>query len=184
MSSNRTSTGTVSTTRPNRSKVLAPLLVLVAAGAVTVSSGAAFTSQSVTPPNVVSAGTLSHTNTAANQSILDLRNLKPGDVADGTATLTNTGTLAADFGLTEITSTNEFADGVLTLAIVDETSGDVVYAGDFGDLVDGTRTGLGVYQPGEVRTYRFTVELSANADNTQQGLAAAAEYRWDAVQAD
>lgn len=167
----------------NRNKVLAPLLVLVAAGAVTVSSGAAFTSQSVTPPSVVASGTLSHTNSAAGQSILDLSNLKPGDVADGTATLTNTGTLAADFGLTELTSTNTFADGVMTLTVADEKTGDVVFDGDFGGLVDGTRTALGVYEPGESRTYRFTVEMSADADNSQQGLEATAEYRWDAVQA-
>lgn len=182
---------TTATTTPSngssRTKVLSLLAVLITAGAMTLQSGATFTSQSANPMNVVTAGTLRLESSAPDQAVITATDVKPGDVTRGTVTLTNTGTLPGDLGFTEVESASEFAPGVLTLTVTDTTpggSGDVVYTGDFGGLADGARTEVGVLEPGEARTYEFTVELSRDADNTQQGLAASATFRWDAVQVD
>lgn len=177
-------TATTTARSTGRAKVLAPLVVLVAAGAVTLQSGATFTSQSSNTASVVTSGTLTHSNSHADEAIFSAQGIKPGDVVDGALTITNTGSLPADFGLTEVVSTNEFAAEALTLTITDATAGEVVYTGTFGSLEDGARNGLGVIEPGAERMFRFVVELSADADNTQQGRTASATDRWDSVQLD
>ena len=63
--------------------------------------------------------------------VFNLTNIKPGDVVNGSLTITNTGSLPAAFSLTETTSTNQFADDALTLTITNTTSGTQVYSGNF-----------------------------------------------------
>src|SRR5690349_12853036 len=100
-------------------KILVPLATLVAAGAVAVGSGATFTSTSGNTISAVTAGTLTQSNSKADQAIFSLTNLKPGDVLNGSLTLTNTGSLPGRFSLTEVSSANTFAGSNLTLDIVD-----------------------------------------------------------------
>lgn len=163
-------------------KVLVPLATLAAAGAIAVGSGATFTSQTGNTISAVTSGTLQQTNSKDGAAIFDLSNLKPGDTLNGNLTLTNTGSLPASFGLTETSSANGFSADNLTLTITDTTTGASVYTGTFGGLVDGTRTDLGVVQPGVAESYRFTVKLATAAPNTDQGKTASAAYKWDAVQ--
>ncbi|KGM14221.1 TasA family protein [Cellulomonas bogoriensis] len=167
-----------------RTKVLAPLAVLVVAGGITLQSGATFTSQSDNSINAVTSGTLTQSNSKDGQAIFNLTDLKPGDTLNGTLTLTNTGSLPASFGLTEVTSTSTFAAEALSLTITDTTNGTEVYSGTFGGLTDGARNELGVFQPSDATTYRFTVQMSPDAGNSQQGKVAQASYRWDSVQLD
>lgn len=166
----------------NSKKILLPLATLVAAGAIAVGSGATFTSQSSNTISAVTSGTLSHSNSKAGQAIFSLTNLKPGDVVNGALTLTNTGSLPADFGLTEVSSSNGFTGSNLTLVIKDTTTGAVVYNGTFGGLVDGTRNALGTIAPGATNDFLFTVTLDQNTPNTDQGKTASATYAWDSVQ--
>jgi spore coat-associated protein N len=169
-------------------RALVPLATLLAAGAITVGSGATFTSTSSHPVSSVTSGTLSHSNSAENQAIFSLTNIKPGDSVTGTLTITNTGTLPATFGLTEVSSANGFTDvarsDYLSLTITNTTTNAVVYTGTFGGLVDGAKTDLGAFQAGAANTYAFTVSLAADAPNTQQGKTASALYQWDSVQLD
>lgn len=165
-----------------RRKLIAPLAVLVAAGAVTVASGATFTSQSANTASVVTAGTLTQSNSKNGQAIFDVANIKPGDTVNGTLTVTNTGSLPASFSLTEVSSTNGFAGSNLSLTITNTTTGAQVYTGTFGGLEDGLKNELGVVQPGVANTYRFQVRLSPDAPNADQGKSASAAYQWDSVQ--
>jgi len=167
-----------------RRKVLAPLAVLVAAGAVTVASGATFTSQSANAASAVTSGTLTQSNSKDNQAIFNLTNLKPGDTVNGTLTITNTGSLPAAFSLTEVASANAFSGDYLTLSITNVTSGAQVYSGTFGGLVDGAKNELGAVQAGAANTYRFTVRLAPDAPNSEQGKSASASYQWDSIQLD
>lgn len=163
-------------------KVLVPLATLLAAGAVAVGSGATFTSHSNNTISVVTSGTLQQTNSKEGKAIFNLTNIKPGDTVNGDLTITNTGSLPADFSLTEVASTNQFTDGYLTLAITNTTTGTPVYTGTFGGLVDGAKTPLTVVAPGVANTYRFSVHLDEQAPNSQQGKTASATYEWDSVQ--
>lgn len=165
-------------------KLLLPLTTLLVAGAVAVGSGATFTSTTGNTISAVTSGTLSHTNSKDGQAVFAITDIKPGDVVNGSLTLTNTGSLPADFSLTEASSTNGFADDKLTLVITDVTAGTTVYEGNFGGLVDGAQQALGQVDAGEAHQFRFTVALAQDADNTQQGKAASATYTWDSVQLD
>ena len=166
----------------NTTKVLVPLATLLAAGAIAVGSGATFTSTSSNTISAVTSGTLTHSNSKADKAVFNLTNLKPGDTLNGSLTLTNTGSLDAGFGLTEVSSTNTFVDDNLTLVITDAAGGDPVYTGPFGGLADGTRKDLGTIAADKSRTYTFKVALAANANNDNQGKSASAVYTWDSVQ--
>ena len=164
-------------------KILLPLTTVLAAGAIAVGSGATFTSTSGNTISAVTAGTLTQSNSKGGQAIFNLTNLKPGDTLNGTLTLTNTGSLPADFSLTEASSSNGFSGSNLTLDIVDTTANTTVYSGTFGGLADGTKNSLGTWASGAAHTFRFTVKLAQDATNAEQGKTAGATYTWDSVQA-
>ena len=165
-----------------KKKVLVPLATLLAAGAIAVGSGATFTSTTANTISSVTSGTLTHTNSKSDKAILNLTNIKPGDVVNGSLTITNTGSLPADFSLTEVSSTNGFSDPYLTLTITNNTTKTSVYSGSFGGLVDGAKTPLGSVAPGVANDYTFSVKLDESAPNSQQNKTASASYQWDSVQ--
>jgi spore coat-associated protein N len=165
-----------------KKKILVPLATLLAAGGIAIGSGATFTSTSANTISSVTSGSLTHTNSKADKAIVNLTNIKPGDVVNGSLTITNTGTLPADFTLTETSSTNTFADKYLTLVITNTTTGAPVYSGNFGGLVDGTKTALGSVAAGVANDYTFSVTLDKDAPSTQQSKTATAAYQWDSVQ--
>lgn len=166
----------------SKKKLLVPLATLLAAGAIAVGSGATFDSTTANSISSVTSGSLSHTNSKADKAILNLTNIKPGDTINGALTITNTGTLPADFSLTETSSANGFSDNYLTLAITNTTTGASVYSGTFGGLVDGAKTALGSIAPGVANNFTFSVHLDDAAPNTQQNKTASAAYQWDSVQ--
>jgi hypothetical protein len=172
------------TAKKNTRKLLVPLATLVAAGAIAVGSGATFTSTTGNTISAVTAGTLTHSNSKADQAIFNLSNMKPGDTVNGTLTLTNTGSLPAAFSLTEVSSTNAFTGSNLTLDIVDTTTSTTVYSGTFGGLTDGAKNALGTWAAGSAHVYKFSVKLSKDAPNADQGKTADAVYKWDSVQLD
>jgi len=163
-------------------KILLPLATVVAAGAIAVGSGASFSSTTGNTISAVTAGTLSHTNSKDGKAIFTIPNMKPGDTVNGTLALTNTGSLPADFSLTEVSSTNGFAGSDLTLDIVDTTLNTTVYSGTFGGLTDNVKNALGTWAPNTTHNFRFTVKLSQDAPNGDQGKTAGAVYSWDSVQ--
>jgi hypothetical protein len=163
-------------------KILVPLATLLAAGAIAVGSGATFTSTTGNTISAVTSGTLTHTNSKNNAAIFNLTNMKPGDVLNGSLTLQNTGSLDAAFSLTEVSSTNTFANNYLSLVITNVTTGATVYSGNFGGLVDGAKTDLGTIAAGASNQFNFKVTLDQSAPNSQQGQSASAVYQWDSVQ--
>lgn len=167
-------------------KILLPLATVLAAGAIAVGSGATFDSTSSNSVSAVTSGTLTQSNSKANQAIFTLTDMKPGDVVNGSLTLTNTGSLPATFSLTEVSSNNAFGGANpgddLKLDIVDTTANTTVYTGTFGGLVNGVKNTLGDWPAGAVHNFKFTVTLVSTAPNTDQGKTADAVYRWDSVQ--
>ncbi|GAA3536369.1 hypothetical protein AFL01nite_08820 [Aeromicrobium flavum] len=170
--------------RTRSKKALAPLATLLAAGAIAVGSGATFSSTTGNTISAATSGTLTQANSKDGKAVFSLENLKPGDVLNGSLKLTNTGSLPANFSLTEVSSTNGFDGENLKLVIKNTTKNTTVYTGTFGGLADGTKNTLGQWAVGEANDYTFTVTLDQAAPNTQQGKAATAVYSWDAVQLD
>ena len=165
-------------------KILVPLATLVAAGAVAVGSGATFDSTTGNTISAVTAGTLTHSNSKADQAIFNLSNMKPGDTLNGSLTLTNTGSLSAAFSLTEVSSANGFTGANLTLDILDVTANTTVYSGTFGGLADGAKQTLGTWAAGATHNFKFVVKLDSNTPNADQGKTANAVYSWSSVQLD
>jgi hypothetical protein len=163
-------------------KVLVPLTVLLAAGALAVGSGATFSSESNNTISTVTAGTLKQDNSKKDAAIFNLEGMKPGDTLNGSVTITNTGSLPALFSLTEVDSTNGFSGANLMLAIKNTTTNAAVWSGTFGALVDGQKQALGEVAPGAANTYVFTVTLDEAATNDEQGKSASATYTWSSVQ--
>jgi spore coat-associated protein N len=170
-------TATTAATSPRR-RILLALVTLLVALAVAVASGATFNASSANPGNGYASGTLTMDNSKTDKAIFSATNLKAGDTAVGTVTITNTGTLQAAYRLTE-EATNPFTGNLLTLVITDTTNGNVVYTGTLGQAGS---IELGTWDAKETRTYEFRTTLHIDADNDEQGKTATATYRWDAVQ--
>lgn len=166
------------TTRPRRArKILVPLTTLLAAGALTIGSGANFTSQSQNPNSIFASGTLTQSNSKANSAIFDASNLKPGDTVIGEVTIKNTGSLPAAFSVTEVANNGFTTPSNLVMTVTQD--GTQIYSGTFGGL--GTK-GLGTFAAGESHTFKFTTQLKDTAGNDEQGKSATASYTWNSVQ--
>lgn len=164
-------------------RIVAGLATALAALGVAVGSGASFSSQTANPSNTFSSGTFTHTNSKNGVAIVTGSNMKPGEVKTGEVTITNTGSLAGTFKLTESNAINGFAAGNLKLKIEDVTAATPVqvYSGDLGAVTAGGIS-VGTYAAGEAHTYRFTVTFDQNAPNADQAKSASADYTWTAVQ--
>jgi spore coat-associated protein N len=166
------------------------------AAALTIGSGANFTSTTANPSNIFTAGTLTHSNSKVGAAILTGSNMRPGDTASGTVDIKNTGTLSGVFTLAKTVTAdttapaNPFATK-LTVVITDQ--GDpacvsscpapvAVYSG----TVSGMGTvALGTYAAGATHRYSFVVTFpdgGANgADNVYQAASTTVTYTWTAT---
>lgn len=164
-----------------RRKVLVPLATLLAAGAIAVGSGASFTSVTESPGSSFTTGTLTQSNSRADQAIFKMDNLKPGDTVSGTVTITNTGSMPSTFTLKE-TATNGFTKPEnLTLTITDVTTAEKIWSGTLGTMGSDE---LGTWAAGEAHTFEFSAALALSAGNEEQGKTATASYTWNGVQVD
>jgi len=166
----------------SRKRLLVPLAGLLVAAAVAVGSGADFVANSVNAANAFGTGTLTQSNSKSGTAIFDATNLKPGDTLNGTVTITNSGTLPADFTLTE-DATNGFAT-TSNLSLVITRSGQPipVWSGTFGDLTAAGPLSLGTFTAGEARDYTFSTTLAQSTTNAEQGKNATAKYTWNSTQ--
>jgi spore coat-associated protein N len=170
-------------------RTLAALAVVLAAVGITVGSGANFTASAANAGNVFAAGTLSIGN-GGNTALLTTSAMKPGDSANGTVDVQNTGTVAGDFTLTTSNpSGSTTLLGQLDLVVADcgTWSGGVapscsgspttVYSGKVSSL---TSQALGSWAASVKHRYRFTVTLPAATDDTYQGKSAQVDFGWAA----
>ncbi|WP_131105797.1 hypothetical protein [Ornithinimicrobium sufpigmenti] len=174
----------MTSTTSRSKKVLAPLAVLLAAGALAVGSGATFTSASSNTIGSVTSGTLKQTNSKDGQALLSATDLKPGKDVSGTVTLTNNGTLPAIFNLTATSADSTFPQNDLKLKVVNEANSQTIYDGDFKGIKDGPARKIGDFAVGHSATLKFTVSLDKDAGNDAQGKTANAAITWDAIQTD
>ncbi|HVP01601.1 MAG TPA: hypothetical protein VMT10_03445 [Solirubrobacteraceae bacterium] len=123
--------------------------------------------------------------------LFDVTRLQPGLVRIAQIRITNAGSTQGTFtfspsDLQDTTaSLPEPFSGVLDLVMQDATNRFRPITLFVGKLRDLTPVDLGVFQPGEARTYRFTVSYptgrSPAQDNPLQGATASVVFNWDAV---
>lgn len=166
----------------SRKRLIVPLAGLLVAAAVTVGSGADFVANSVNSANAFSTGTLTQSNSKSGSAIFDAANLKPGDTLKGTVTITNSGTLPADFTLTEDAVNGFTTKSNLALVITRAGQPTPVWSGTFAELTAAGPLSLGTFTAGESRDYTFSTTLSAAATNAEQGKTATAKYTWNSTQ--
>lgn len=185
----------------NSGKLLVPLATMVVAGAVTIGSGATWSSET-TKSSTVSAGEVVHTDNGL--ATLDLADLKPGDVMSGEVTVTNTGSIDSYLVLKETASTNAFSNvpvvggSYLHLEITASGMTAPLFDGDFGawtdnserQVKDGATTDPAVLSKpaapaagGDI-TLTFTVTLDAAAPADDQNATATAAYSILTIPAD
>ena len=177
-------------------KLVGALFVLMLAAMMAVASGASFTSTSANVGNIVTAGTLEHTNTTPNadHTILKVQDLMPGDDAQGTVTLKNTGD---GDGLLTLAKSNLWNSdsglpfsSKLDLVVQDVTnpaSPVIKYDGKLGAM--GTLNNLGTVAPGAEKTYQFIVEFpdggqpadAFSGDNRYKNASTTVDYNWEMV---
>jgi spore coat-associated protein N len=176
-------------------KVLAALLVVLIAAGVAVGSGANFNSASANPSNTFSSGTLTQSNSKANQAILTASNLKPGGSANGTVDITNTGSASGVFTLTKSTPTDTPASPALSakLSVVITDQGDpscrtgcpsptTVYSGTLAGM---GAISLGTFAANAKHRYDFVVTFpdsgTQGGDNAYQGASTTVDYTFTAA---
>ena len=176
-------------------KLVGALLVLMLAAMMAVASGASFTSTSANVGNIVTAGTLTHSNTTGNpdHTILNVDNLMPGKSASGTVTLGNTGDGDGVFSLQKSNLVDSDPahpfSAKLDLVIEDVTdplAPTVKYTGKLGAM--GTRA-MGTILAGQSKTYKFTVTFPDGGvptapdagDNIYKNASVTVDYDWESV---
>jgi hypothetical protein len=134
------------------------------------------------PLNVASSGGLVRRSSRDGILILVEGQVPRGTGMCSEITIVNLGLLPAAFRLFEAGASNDFAAGVLGMAIHELRSSGTgrIYLGEIGEVpADGID--LGPFAAGESRTYRFTVFLAKDAPESELTSSAGASYRWVAV---
>lgn len=169
-------------------KMVGILFALLLAAMMAVGSGANFNSTSANPGNVVTAGTLSHTNSKDNAALLTVSKIKPGESKSGTVQLTNTGDIDGVFSVARTMVSDSTGPASpfaahLNLKIEDNVTGTVYYDNLLSAM--SSTVGAGTITPGSSRTYKFTVTFNDGgpngADNAFKGASVEANFNWEAV---
>jgi spore coat-associated protein N len=167
------------------------LLSLAAVGAISVAAiGGTFANFTADPTSISSnafaSGTLTMSS-SSNSAIFSSAAMKIGDTANGSITITNTGTLAGAYTLqgSLVSGSSASLASQLHLTVYkDVDGGTAIYNNSLG----GFSASLGTFAAsGGAHTFYFHVSLPSTGtdagDNFLQGLSADETFTWTAVQA-
>jgi hypothetical protein len=177
-------------------KLVGALCVLMLAAMMAVASGASFTSTSANVGNVVTAGTLEHTNTPDNPdgTILNVQDLMPGESESGYVTLENTGDGAGVLTLEKSNLVNTPASpafsnklDLVVRDVTDPLAPVVKYTGKLGAMPQ--LTNLGSVDASDEKRYQFTVTFpdggvpssATTGDNRFKNASVTVDYNWEMV---
>ena len=172
--------------------VLVPALCLLAFATVAMADR----SEAGSAPVAITAssyGSLSIFNSRGDSAVLSAAGLAPGRSTTGDVTIRNDGALPGAFSLSSADLAESPGRGGgqlsqrLQLVVADLGASGTVYTGSLAGL--GSRD-LGVFAPGEARTYRFTATLpntgtppsALSGDNAYQGASLQNTYVWAAAE--
>jgi spore coat-associated protein N len=171
-------------------------LVLLALGSAALLHGPARDGAVAGPQlELTSSGDVfTQSNSRDGQPVFTVAGLGPGGSTGGEVTLSNTGTLAGRFTLSaaEVTDVPGAGGGILSqrlrLTVTDVTATTQPLAVYEGGLAAMSPRDLGVFAPGEARSFELVASLPdggdptgpAAGDNAFQGAQASVTYVWDA----
>jgi hypothetical protein len=174
--------------------MLSTRILLTIAAVVAVSAlalGGTYANFTATPTTISSNAVTSGTQTmgrSGSGAIFSAANMKIGDTATGSVTITNTGSLAATYTLDSSVTGDATFGGALKLTIYadnDNAAGSKIY--------DGALNGVSSLALGNFaatsgsHVYYFHVSLPTTGtdagDNALQGKTATASFTWNAAQA-
>jgi spore coat-associated protein N len=178
-------------------KLVGALFVLMLVAMMAVASGASFTSTSANVGNIVTAGTLEHSNETGNldHTILNVTDLMPGHTDQGTVTLKNTGdgngVLTVDkSNLVNSNPALPFSSKLMLKIqdVTDPINPVDIYDGRLGTM--GSQA-MGTVAPNAERTFLFTVEFpdggtpssATTGDNRYKNAQTQVDYNWEMVSA-
>ncbi|HYY34403.1 MAG TPA: TasA family protein [Gaiellaceae bacterium] len=173
-------------------RLLGALAALTTAVAVAVGSSASFTATSANPSNTFAAGTLSILNSKEGLAVLTASNMKPGDSANGTVDVQNTGSLSGAFTLSRSNISDSDGSNPMSakLDLVVKDCGDFSSGTptcDAGDPVKYSGTiaamgsvALGTFAANEKHRYEFAVTFNSSAGNAYQGDSSSVQFDWNA----
>ena len=177
-------------------KIVSALFVLSLVAMMAVASGASFTSTSANPGNIVTAGTMSHSNSEADDTILAVTGLKPDDSASGTVDIENTGDSAGVFTLTKSNvvdgDTGNPLSAKLDLVVEDLGPPSAPTAPQESTTASSAPWAPSIWAPtrtGEAHRYKFTVTFPdggtpsgpTTGDNAYKGDSVEVDYNWESV---
>jgi spore coat-associated protein N len=168
-------------------KILLSLAAIALLGVAAV--GGTFANFTATPTtissNAFASGSLTMSRSGSG-AIFSSAAMKIGDTANGSVTITNTGTLSGAYTLTGASSGSSVLANQLHLTLYkDVDGGTALYDGSLGGF---SSVALGTFAgSNDSHTFFFHVSLpstGSNAgDNALQGLSADESFTWSAVQA-
>jgi hypothetical protein len=168
--------------------ILAIILLVVATVVGASWTYGVFTAESANPHNVVTAGSMTQSNSADSAAIMGIEDMVPGDVVEGVATIQNVGGARGDFALTvtDVADTPGPHGGALSerlvLEVFEDGGAQPIYDGPLPEL----DADLGTWAIDEKRDYRFVVTFrgtsGGTADNAFQGSSVTAAFTWRATQ--
>ncbi len=178
-------------------KLVGALFILMMVAMMAVASGASFTSTSANVGNIVTAGTLEHSNVTGNtdHTILNVADLMPGHSDTGTVTLKNTGdgdgVLTVDkSNLVNSNPALPFSSKLMLKIqdVTDPVNPVDIYDGRLGTM--GSQA-MGTVAPNAERTFLFTVEFpdggtpssATTGDNRYKNAQTQVDYNWEMVSA-
>jgi hypothetical protein len=190
-----TCSASTSGTPLTRRRLTAALVLSVLAVAACATAALAITGalHGVTRPAaqaVEVSGAFRHANSRSGAAILGATAMRPGDVATGDVTITNSGDLAGVFHLGSSIATEAAGAGGgrlpdrLLLRIVDATDPAAPVELWAGPLSSFTGRGLGTLQPHDGRTYRISAtfpDTGAGGDNAFAGASTSVSFAWTAT---
>jgi hypothetical protein len=158
-----------------------------------VGSGANFTA-TTSSTAVAAAGNLTMTNSKSATTIFNVTNMKPSDTQSGTVTLTNTGSVAANFSATMGSISNIAGTGggllgsKLNLRVIETNAAGTTEIGSalFNATIN-TWSGaipLANLAPAASKTYKFEVYWApdTSTDNNYQSGQVTMPFSFDAIQ--
>ena len=174
-------------------RALGALSALIAAVAVAVGSSASFTASSASPSNTFAAGTLTILNSKEGLAVLTASNMRPGDSANGTVDVQNTGSLSGVFTLSRsgivdsdganpmsamldlvVQDCGDFSSGTPTCDVGDPS----VYSGTIAAMGSSP---LGTFAASEKHRYQFVVTFNTAAGHAYQGDNSIVHFDWNAT---
>ena len=145
-------------------------LVVLALCTLTINSvgfsGASYTGATANAANVLTTGTLLHSNSKDGSVVVAAANMAPGDSAVGTMTLTGGGTVDGAYtlsssGLVDVPISPRLS-AALNLIVEDRTAATItLYSGPVSGF---TSVSMGVIAVGATRTYRVTLAYPAGTN--------------------